>query len=80
MNRSMQKVEELKSFLREMKHGEIEHYRFKTYMNEILILSLIGLREFIVTKDMHYTANSMIHSFTFADGKTYEIEIKEVRA
>jgi hypothetical protein len=72
-------IKELRAYLTEMKEGKIEVPRLLTHMNEINLLMKEGFGEFSETQTTHYTGNSLVTQIKFADGKTYEIEIKEVR-
>ena len=73
------RIEELKDFLSKMQAGDAPLEKLRTYMNEIMILSCHGLNNFAQTVTLHYTADSLVHEFLFADGKKYRMEITEVK-
>lgn len=73
------RIAELKTYLARLESGAAIRDSFVSHMNEINILCLEGLVPFIQTVTLHYTAESLIHEFTFVDGKKYRIQIKEIK-
>lgn len=51
----------------------------KTHMSEIVRMFCEGSSDFITEQNTHFLADGMSLQFTFADGKRYEMIIREVR-
>ncbi len=73
-------MEQLKQYLRQLIDGTMKVQEGQTHCMEILTLMKDGLGEFLIrTEETHYLVDGLASQIKFADGKTYEITIKEKR-
>ncbi len=70
-------MESLRRHFTEMKEGRISPRENYTHCMEILALMKDGTGELATTLETHYTIVGLRTVIKFADGRNYEIEIKE---
>lgn len=75
----MSHIEQIRDYFKGLKEGSSDSSSDKTHLMEIYTLMRSGLDDLALSIDLAYGENSLVGRIKFADGKTYEIEVYEVR-